>query len=478
MHYKEYATYDATALAKLVRQKEVSPQELLETAIARAEKINPIVNAVVQKHYDLARAALKSGLPDGPLHGVPFLLKDISGSMAGTISSMGSKLFSDFVQTTDSTLVSRYKAAGLNIFGKTNTPEMGLAASTETALFGTTRNPWNLARTSGGSSGGTAAAVASGIVPVAHGSDGGGSIRIPASCCGLFGLKPTRARIPLGPLVGEGWGSMGTAHVLTRSVRDSALFLDISHGPAAGDPYFAPHFSGSYVEEVSNHPGALKIAVQKTPLSGVAVDPDCLEALDKSIHLLEKLGHQIHEVDPPGDPAELGIASWTLVAANVYATLQKRVNDLGRELTDKDVEAVTWNAIKFATSLTPEAYPNALKVIHQLGRKMAQFHERFDILLSPTLAKPAVELGPQSMSNPDQDAYRKAILEFSPFTNIENMSGQPSMSVPLYWSKDNMPIGMMFSAAFGREDLLLRLAGQLEAELPWFSNTSEIFGEE
>ena len=478
MHYKEYATYDATGLADLVRKKEVSPKELLETAITRAEQINPKVNAIVQKHYDLARAALKSGLPDGPLYGVPFLLKDISGSMAGTISSMGSKLFSDLVQTTDSTLVSRYKAAGLNIFGKTNTPEMGLAASTETALFGTTHNPWNLGRTAGGSSGGTAAAIASGIVPVAHGSDGGGSIRIPASCCGLFGLKPTRARIPLGPLVGEGWGSMGTAHVLTRSVRDSALFLDISHGPAAGDPYFAPHFSGSYVEEVKKHPSVLNIAVQRAPLSGVPVDPDCLEALDKTISLLQDLGHKVQEVQPPGDPAKLGMASWTLVAANVYATLQKRAHDLGRELTDNDVEAVTWNAIEFAKSLSSDAYPNALTVIHQLGRQMAQFHERFDILLSPTLAKPAVELGPQSMSNPDQDAYTKAILEFSPFTNIENMTGQPSMSVPLYWSKDNMPIGMMFSAAFGREDLLFRLAGQLETELPWFNNTSEIFGEE
>ena len=285
--FEDYRRYDAIALTDLVARGEVSPTELLNSAIARRNVIDPQINALSQRHDDEARRAIADGLPDGPLKGVPFLLKDVSVQMAGTVTSNCSKLFADVVATQDSTIVERYRQAGLVIFGKTNTPEMGLAASTETAMYGVTRNPWNLQRTAGGSSGGAAAAVSAGIVPAAMGSDGGGSIRIPASCCGLFGLKPTRARTPMGPMVGEGWGSMGAVHVLTRSVRDSAAFLDATQGPAPGDPYAAPPLTRAFRDELGAPTGRLRVALQLAPLSGTPVDSECIAAARDAAHLME-----------------------------------------------------------------------------------------------------------------------------------------------------------------------------------------------
>ncbi len=468
--FEEYRSHDAIGLAERVARGDTTADELLDTAIARAEAVNPLINAVVQQHYDLARAAIRNGLPDGPFRGVPFLLKDVSVQLAGTQTSNCSRLFAGSVAQTDSTLVERYRRAGLVIFGKTNTPEMGLAASTETALHGTTRNPWNRDRTSGGSSGGTAAAVAAGIVPAAQGSDGGGSIRIPASCCGLFGLKPTRARTPLGPLVGESWGSMGVVHVLTRSVRDSAALLDATHGAALGDPYAAPAVARTYLSEVGADPGRLRVALQLAPLSGSPVDAECVAAARAAAQLLSSLGHSVEEAQLPGNMEQLGTASWAMVATGVSATLHRRAAVLGRALREDDVEPVTWRAVRHAATLSALDHANALLTIHQQGRRMAAFHERYDIVLSPTLGQVPVPLGPQSMSNPDLDAYTRALLRFTPFCNLFNMSGEPSMSVPLHWSADGLPVGVMFSAAFGREDLLLRLAGQLEQARPWFNH--------
>lgn len=472
--FEEYRKYDAIGLAGLVARGEVTPAELLSTAIARAEALDAHINALSQKHYDLARRAIKSGLPNGPLKGVPFLLKDISMQLAGTVTTNGCRLFADNVAQHDSTLVERYKRGGLVIFGKTNTPEMGLAASTETKLNGVTRNPWNPERTPGGSSGGAAAAVACGIVPAAHGSDGGGSIRIPASCCGLFGLKPTRARVPLGPLVGESWGSLGSVHALTRSVRDSAALLDATHGAAAGDPYAAPAVERPYLQELTARPGKLRVALQMSPLSGSPVDAECITAAMNAARLMQSLGHEVEEAMPPGDPEELGGAAWTLVATGVSATLNRRVRALGRTLCEDDVEAVTWRAIQHAATLSAVNFADALLAIHMHGRRMASFHERYDVVMSPTLGEVPVMLGPQRMSNPNASEYSAALQRFTPFTNLFNMSGEPSMSVPLHWTPENLPVGVMFSAAFGREDLLFRLAAQLEVAQPWFDRVPAV----
>jgi Asp-tRNA(Asn)/Glu-tRNA(Gln) amidotransferase A subunit family amidase len=471
LNFDEYRRHDAIGLAALVARRETTAGELLATALARAHAVQPLWNAITQWHEDFARRQLASGLPAGPLQGVPFLLKDVSVQLAGTVTSNGSRLFADATADQDSTAVARYKQAGLLIFGKTNTPEMGLAASTESALFGPAHNPWRRGLTAGGSSGGAAAAVAAGIVPAAQGSDGGGSIRIPASCCGLFGLKPTRARVPLGPLVGESWGSLGVLHVLTRSVRDSAAMLDATHGAAPGDPYAAPAVHQPYLQAMQHNPGRLRVAVQRTPLAGTPVDAECLAAVDGAAALLESLGHHVELAQPPGAADELGNALWTLVATGVAASLQRRARQLGRVLREDDVEAVTWRAALHARTLSATAHADALLAIHTQGRRMAAFHEGFDVLLSPTLGQVPVSLGPQRMANPDEAEYNAAIRRFSPFTGLFNISGQPSMSLPLHWTPDGLPVGVMCSAAFGREDRLFQLARQLEEARPWFQRT-------
>jgi amidase len=469
--FDDYRRHDAIALARGVERGDFSADELLQAAMARADAVQDRWHALSQRHDDLALQALRDGLPPGPLRGVPFLLKDVSVQLAGTVTLNGGSLFAGAVAAQDSTVVSRYKQAGLVIFGKTNTPEMGLAASTETTLYGSTANPWHAGRTAGGSSGGAAAAVAAGIVPIAQGSDGGGSIRIPASCCGLFGLKPTRARVPLGPAIGESWGSLGVVHALTRSVRDCAALLDATQGGAAGDPYAAPAVAGPYLRDMVRPPGRLRIALQLAPLSGTPVDAECIRAAEHAARLLERLGHHVEPAQPPGDAAELGNAVWALVATGVAAALQRRAAAQGRVLRPDDVEPVTWRAVQHGQALSATAHADALLVVHQQGRRMAEFHERYDILLSPTLGQVPPPLGPQRMANTDAAEYAAALQRFSPFTSLFNISGQPSMSLPLHWSADGLPVGVMCSAAFGREDLLLRLAHQVEQAQPWFDRT-------
>ncbi|MEO4041095.1 amidase [Hoeflea sp. CAU 1731] len=469
--FSDYRDHDGLGLADLVRRGEISQHELLEAAIDRAEHVNPAINALSQKLYALGEIMAEDLSADAPFAGVPFLLKDASAMLSGTVTTQGAKLFADNMAKTDTTLVERYKRAGVIIFGKTTTPEMALAASTESTFCGTTRNPWRLDRTAGGSSGGAAAAVAAGIVPIAHASDGGGSIRIPASCCGLFGLKPSRARTPNGPLAGEGWGSLSASHVVTRSVRDSAAMLDATHGPAPGDPYCAPHYGGCFLDEVTTSPGRLKIAFQRTPLSGAAVDPECARAAEDAASLLEQLGHTVIDEQPPGDWEELGHALWVLVASNVSRAVRKRAAELGREIKPEDVDRATWSAVEYSSTLPVEAYPEALARIHMQGRRMAEFHMRHDVVMSPTLARAPVPLGVQHTNNPDQAAYVADLQGFTPFTQLFNLTGQPSMSAPLHWTSDGLPVGVMFSAAFGDEATLLRLAGQLEEAKPWFSKT-------
>jgi len=464
---QEYENHDALGLAELVGKGDVSAEELLGAAIERVEKYNPALNAVVTKMYDQARSAISAGLPEGPFRGVPFLLKDLGVYYKGVPTTYGSKIFADFIPDHDSELVMRYKNAGLVIFGKTNTPEFGLTLSTEPRLFGPCRNPWNLERTTGGSSGGAAAAVASGMVPVAHASDGGGSIRIPASCCGLFGLKPTRGRISMGPDAGEGWAGMSINHVISRTVRDSAAFLDATAGAGLGDPYWAQPPAQPFLNEVEENPGKLKIAFTTVSPTGFDVDPECVEATLKTAELCEELGHHVEEGFPDIDQELLGPAVVNIIYAYTLANLEARARELGRGLVSDDVETVTWRGVENGKTISAADYVSSVQTIHRTGRQVASFFQEHDILLSPVLLKPPIPLGKLDMMTDDLGQYLKDLSSFFGFTSLFNATGQPAMSVPLYWTTDNLPVGMQFAARYGEEALLFRLAAQLETARPW-----------
>jgi len=427
----DYLQCDALGLADLVAGGSVKAEELLTCAIGLAEERNPRINALSQRLYDFGRKAIAAGLPQGRFTGVPFLLKDLGALLKGEITTMGARITEHRRAEIDSTLVERYKQAGLVIFGKTATPEFGLATSTETTLTGDTRNPWDPARTAGGSSGGAAAAVAAGILPMAHASDGGGSIRIPASCCGLFGLKPTRARTPAGPVYGEGWGGLSSHHVVSRSVRDSAAALDATAGPEPGDPYRAPPPSGSFLAEVGKTQAPLRVALQRRPLTGVPVHGDCIAALERAAQLLEDLGHRVEEAEPPGDGQALSEALLCVISANMRLALQQIAAQRGRPIEETEVERASWSFMQRAGRLPIEDYPAAIDRFHSQGRAMAAFRRTYDLLLSPTLAQPPPPLG------------------------------------PLHWTEAGLPVGVMIGAAAGEEATLLRLAGQLEEAAPW-----------
>jgi amidase/6-aminohexanoate-cyclic-dimer hydrolase len=458
---------DGLGLAELVRRREVTASELLEACIERIEALNPVLNAVVSRLYDRARSAIAAGLPEGPFTGVPYLLKDLGAHYAGAVTSHGSAFFKDFVVDHDSELTTRLRRAGLVILGKTNTPEMGLNPSTEPRLFGATRNPWSLGHTAGGSSGGSAAAVASGMMPMAHATDGGGSIRIPASCCGLFGLKPTRARNPMGPDAGEGWGGASVAHAVTRSVRDSAALLDVTSGPDVGDPYWAPPPARPFLQEVGRDPGRLRIAIATRPWNGQPVDPECAEAAMAAARLCQGLGHHVDEATPDIDSRALGEATVIVLSANIRAGLEARAAALGRELSAADVERITWTRAVFGAQARAADYARSMGVIHRTGRAVARFFTRHDILLTPTMCRPPVPLGVMDMMTDDLEPYNRAVLGAIAFTSLFNSSGNPAMSVPLGWSREGLPIGVQFAAPFGDEATLFRLGAQLEVAQPW-----------
>lgn len=468
MRADEFGSYDGLGLSELVRRGDVTAAELLDIAIARVEARNPDVNAVVSRLYDQARSAIAAGLPDGPFTGVPYLLKDLGAHYAGAVTSYGSSLFKDFAPDHDSEITIRLKRSGLVIFGKTNTPEMGLAPSTEPRLFGPTRNPWSLFHSAGGSSGGSAAAVAAGMVPMAHASDGGGSIRIPASCCGLFGLKPTRARNPMGPDAGEGWGGASTAHAVTRTVRDSAALLDATSGPDIGDPYWAPPPARPFLDEVGRDPGRLRIAITTKPWNGQPVNPECAEAVVVAGRLCERLGHDVTEASPEVDAKALSTASFLVVCANIRAALDVRAAMLGREPTASDVERLTWARATDGHRARASDYARSIGVMHRVGRQVARFFTRYDILLTPTMCQLPRPLGVLDLMTEDEEAYAQAVLGSIAFTSLFNSAGNPAMSVPLGWSRVGLPIGVQFVAPFGDEATLFRLGAQLEAEQPWF----------
>lgn len=466
--FPEYEAHDAIALAELVSRGEISPDELLDAAVARCDERNPTLNAVVVNLEKEARAAIAAGLPAGPLRGVPYLLKDLYMLLEGAPITNGSRLYAGSVPDHDSELVRRYKQAGLVIFGRTASPEFGLTATTESVLHGDTRNPWLLEHTPGGSSGGASAAVAAGILPVAHATDGGGSIRIPASCCGLFGLKPTRGRTPFGPDQGEGWSGMSCGHVVSRSVRDSALLLDATHGPEPGMPYRAPEPPRPYLEEVGIDPGRLRIGVVRTPWNGAPLDPDCVAAIDAAVALLEGLGHEVEDNDFDVDYATLGQATGVLMAANLRANVEDRLAELGRELRDDDLESTTRLIYESVVKRSAEDYARAVRRIHRSTRDVDAQFERFDILLSTTMTAPPLPLGRLSLSRGDLDAYGEDIATAVGFTQLFNASGHPAASVPLHWNAAGLPIGIQLAGRFGDEGTLFRLAGQLEQAAPWF----------
>jgi amidase len=464
---RDFERYDGLGLAELVREKEVTAAELLEAAIGRVATRNPTINAIVTRLFDEARAAIAAGLPQGPFTGVPYLLKDLGALYTGAPTSFGSTFFTDNPADHDSEITARMKRAGLVIFGKTNTPEMGLAPSTEPRRFGATRNPWNLAYSAGGSSGGAAAAVAAGIVPMAHATDGGGSIRVPASCCGLFGLKPTRARNPMGPDAGEGWGGASVGHAVTRTVRDSAALLDATSGPDIGDPYWAPPPAGPFLAEVGRDPGPLRVALTTTAFNGHAVNPECADAARSAARLCESLGHKVEEARPEVDGDALGAATRVIISANVRAALEARAAAVGRALTEADVERNTWRWATAAETFTAWEYARSIGVAHRIGRVVARFFARYDVLLSPTMCQPPYPLGVLDMSSTNDAAYLDAVLASIGFTSLFNSAGNPAMSVPLAWSRDGLPIGVQFAGRFGDEATLFRLGAQLEAAQPW-----------
>ena len=457
----DFAWLDATAQAELVRKKEVKPIELVEAAISRIERLNPTLNAVITPMYELARTAATGELPDGSFTGVPFLLKDILGAYAGVRMTLGSKLLQDFVPDHDSELVVRFKRAGLIILGRTNTPEFGILPTTEPLLFGPSRNPWNTDRTTGGSSGGSAAAVAAGMVPLAHGNDGGGSIRIPASCCGLFGLKPTRARNPLGPDFGDVMSGLVVEHALTRSVRDSAALLDATAGPDMGDPYWAPPPERQYLREVGADPGRLRIAFTTDTPVDVTVHADCVQAVKEAAKLCTDLGHEVEEKSLPLNAEMLINAFNVLWSAGTGSTIKA----LGA--TRDQVEPLTWALKEMSDQFSAADYILAMQTLQAVSREIARFFQDYDVLLTPTLAEPPVPLETfDALPDNPMHGIERAIL-FASFTPICNVTGQPAMSVPLFWNDENLPVGSHFIARFGDEATLFRLAAQLEEARPW-----------
>jgi amidase len=471
---------DATAQAELVRSGEASPTELADAAIGRIEALDPELNVLVTDLFDKGRAAAAGDLPDGPFKGVPFLVKDLACHTAGDpmYEGMGVLRERGWVEQEDSELAKRFRAAGLVILGRTNCPELGILPTTEPDAFGATRNPWATDRSPGGSSGGSAAAVAAGIVPIAHANDGGGSIRIPAANCGLVGLKPTRGRISLAPDFGDMFGGLVNEGFVTRSVRDCAALLDAVHGPAPGEPYFASAVEQPYLSEVGAEVGKLRIGIRVDPPGKMyETHADCVDAVQGAAKLLESLGHTVEDADLAAfdDP---GIVETFLVRwlAGTAWSLDYWSRKTGAPITADDVEALTWALAEQGRTYTAAQLWSALEQHQLLGRQVGDWYASgFDLLLTPTTAEPATELGAYRGPE-DQPAF--GIVRATPvaaFTAAANITGQPSISLPLHWNAEGVPVGAMLTAPIGREDVLLRVAAQLEEAQPWADRRPAVF---
>ena len=463
---------DATAQAELVRKGDVTAAELVDGAIERIERLNPKLNAVITPLFEKARALARAQLEPGPFRGVPCLLKDLVCASAGDPLHMGMNLFKSlgFVSPDETYLARKFREAGFINLGKTNTPEMSLAATTEPLSYGPSRNPWNTDHSTGGSSGGSAAAVAARMVPAAHANDGGGSIRIPASECGLVGLKPSRGRVSLGPLAGEAWHGLAIEGVVTISVRDSAAMLDAISGPMPGDPYFAPPPVRPFAEEVGRDPGRLRIGLM-TDLPGTKTQahPECVRAVESAGKLLESLGHRVEYAHPDAyDDAEAIVHVKRLIDAHSAQTIDFIGQLLGRPITADDVEPYTWRFVVDGRKISASEYITSGDWVHAWTRRMAAWWAGgHDLLVTPTIAEPPPKLG--DLGGPGGDPLKRweRNLEVIPYTPSFNATGQPAMSLPLHWSADGLPIGVHFVAAYAREDLLVKIAAQLEQAEPW-----------
>ncbi|HEY2050519.1 MAG TPA: amidase [Caulobacteraceae bacterium] len=464
MNQADYSGYDAVGLADLIRRGEITPSEALEAAIARAEAVNLKLNAINLPLYEPARKSLPRRLGDGPLAGVPFLLKDITAALAGVPTSAGSKVFATAPAAADNAIVTAYREAGLVVFGKTNTPEFGLEPVTEPELFGPSRNPWNLAHTPGGSSGGAASAVAAGIVPAAHASDGGGSIRIPASCCGLFGMKPSRGRVSLAP-ADEGWGGFSIQNVVSRSVRDSALLLDIVSQPQPGDPYWAEPPERPFAEEVERDVDQLKVAFTTQAIASDAIDPVCADAVRDAARLCQELGHHVEEISLDWDYEPVREAGGLIVAANIATLLNNEARRRGHEIGEDEVESYTLALYQRGRSVAASDYIRALQIAHAFGRTAARTFQGFDVLLTSTLGCPPPPVGWLRGGGPAE--YTKRLFHFMPNTQAFNITGQPAMTVPLARTAEGLPLGIQFVGQPAGEGVLFRLAAQLERSRPW-----------
>ncbi|NBB50665.1 amidase [Rhizobium sp. CRIBSB] len=486
--YKDYAAHDGLGLADLIRRKEVSPAEVLEAAIARIEAVNPQLNAVVRPLFDRARKRVASGIADGPLSGVPFLVKDLLAQIDGVPTGNGNHLWATLPAVGNSELVTRWERAGLVIAGRTNTPEFGLTPYTEPAANGSTRNPWDLTRTPGGSSGGSAAAVASGMVPIASGGDGGGSIRIPASACGVFGMKPTRGRTPAGPFIGEAWSGFAIEHVLTRSVRDSAAVLDATHGPDRGSPHPLQTHAGTFLDAVQRAPGRLRIAVSREPMLGKAVAPEVIAAFDETVKLLTDLGHEVLEAAPPVEREAFSMAFLTALAGELRADIEFTAKTFGIKIRPGDYDASSFGMGLLGEGFTASDLITAHRYLTLSARSILGFFDGVDVLMTPVLSSLPVNIGALQPSAIEKklltvlgyvgggrllkklgiaEQLAAQTFEFIPWTPVFNVTGQPAMSVPIGWSPEGLPIGMQFVGRFADEETLFALAGQLEMARPW-----------
>jgi amidase len=493
---QDFSQHDALSLAELVRAKQVSARELVTDSIERIESLNPKLNAVIHKMYD--RALKEADAPrDGPFAGVPFMLKDLLSWYAGEPTASGSRYLKGWIPPYDTEIVRRYRRAGVIVVGKTNTPEFGLTPFTEPEAFGPAHNPWDLSRTTGGSSGGSAAAVASGMVPWAGGGDGGGSIRIPASCCGVFGLKPTRGRTPAGPLLGEVWQGAAIEFCLTRSVRDSAAMLDALSGPDIGAPYYAIPPARPFLQEVGAPAGKLRIAFTTTPLLGHAVHEDCKAAVADTVKLLTSLGHEVVEDEPVVDRTQFNRAFLTLVCGELHADVLEAEKFTGRHASPAEVEFTTWALYLLGGALSAGQFSMAEHYLRSYSRRLGEFFEKYDILVTPTLSVPPFKIGALQPASGERILLRtlgklragnvlrmlgaleqaaEKVFDVIPWTPLFNVSGQPAMSVPLYWNADNLPIGVHFVGRYGDEATLFRIASELEEARPWRDRRPPVSG--
>ena len=479
MTFQEYADFDGLGLAELVARGEITSAELVEEAIDRAERHNPTINALVYEMYDSARDAARDADSNGtpaPFRGVPFLLKDLLGNCSGVPTTCASRFLDGVPANHNSELVLRFRRAGLIPIGKTNCSEFGLLPTTEPHLHGACRNPWNTDHSSGGSSGGSAAAVAAGIVPVAHANDGGGSIRIPASCCGLVGMKPTRARNTFAPLTGDVMNGLVVEHAVSRSVRDSAALLDCTAGPGIGDPYVAPPPERPYLEEVSRDPGRLRVATWSRNLRGGEIDPECRKAIENTASLLVELGHEVEEAAPPVDADMISDAFLTIWATGTAATIDLLQLSAGRKATRDLFEPLTWALYERGQSIRAPDYQRAVSLTQLASRQIAAFFETYDAWFSSTLDKPPLPLGSFDGQETDIETVFAPIGEYLNFTPIFNATGQPAVTLPLHWTACGLPVGVQIAGRFGEEGLLFQLAAQLEKARPWIERKPPTWG--